>query len=134
MTSRSGLSMVVVMMLVGCGGSSVTGDWYARTASADGGDRIAVGTLEIDRDGETELDLDVAGGVVASLDASGIAIVDGTRATLSVVGELDGAPAPVAVEGSCERADKLLTCLLSVDGASWTFTFLRDPNQLVELD
>lgn len=114
--------MLLLGWTLGCAGI-VSGDWEALSVTSERGTSVATGDLEIDLDGETELEVDMAGdGPTGSLRASGA--TDRDEGSLALVGDLDGRV--VNVVGTCVRADRELVCELEVGDADWTFDFRRD--------
>jgi len=114
-----------LLLAMACSGPQ--GDWVA--VDAQQGDRISVarGLLEIDRRGDTRLQLTLDGsGPSGALEATGTSTPIDRTAELDLEGtwRLEGSELIVYVEGPCEGA-VALTCELSVGGADWIVRFER---------
>jgi len=120
-----------LLVLGACQGDGVAGDWAARTLVHEGGEAVAVGVLEIDRDGETLLRVDAAGdGFGAALTARGSTELDASEGVLSLVGDLDGQAERVAVSGVCVADGAELLCDVDVGAAAWSLVFTRERDAL----
>lgn len=117
------------VVLAGCASGPV-GDWLALEVEADGARSGASGYLYIDRDGELELELTVAGDTVAgSMSGTGVASVSGATATwiAPVTWTTPEGSSQVSVDASCDGAGDAMTCAWDVGGDDWIVRFRREP-------
>ncbi|MEN0063224.1 MAG: hypothetical protein AAGA48_13800 [Myxococcota bacterium] len=101
----------------------VVGDWQAINVSTLNQRSTASGILEIDRDGETLLDIEFTGeGPSGTIRAIGITDLENR---FSLVGTFGPDDRPIGIEGTWNRSDQSLVCLFDLDDVDWTLLLRR---------
>jgi hypothetical protein len=119
---------ILLLALAACA-TGARGDWLAVEASGPDGTSTASGTLYVDRDGETELDITLAGdGPTGVLEGTGVSDLDGDRVDLNLTGTwTDDGSRSVPITGPCTSSGDELDCDLMVDDLDVALSFRREP-------